>query len=85
MGGGRQREREREGGRKEGRRRGERRDSGETLVCVLDLSTDKAMIYGNVKNGTIELIYKINRITVVENKHGYQGIQVGRDKLGDWH
>ena len=71
---GREIERGREG-RKEGGRRGKRRDKGRnTGVCVLDLSTDKEQYIRDVKNGTIELIYKINRITDVENKHGYQGI-----------
>ena len=36
------------------------------------------------KNSTNEIIYKTNRVTNVENKHGYQGESWSRGKLGDW-
>ena len=66
MGGG-DREREREGRKVGGEGKGGTK--GETFgVCVLDLSTDKELYMWNLKNGIIELIYKINRITVVEKK-----------------
>ena len=52
-------------------------------------------IGGIYKKGRNELIYKTNRVTDVENKHGYQCFirdkhgypslpRGGREKLGDW-
>lgn len=38
----------------------------------------------DVKNGTVELIYKISSITDVENKLVATRGKGGTDKLGDW-
>ena len=54
-----------------------------------------SLIGGIYKKGRNELIYKTNRVTDVENKHGYQCFirdkhgypslpRGGREKLGDW-
>ena len=43
-----------------------------------------SLIYGSLKKGTCELIYKTSRVMDVENKFMVIGGNGRRDKLGDW-